>query len=107
MHQQLEHLAIRARQPNVSLRIIPLTRGAHPGQLGGFTNLTLSNDVSDVVYVDTLAGQLFLEDTTDLTRHRRLFAALEELALTPAQSLDAIDVGITRLNPSDRHQRVE
>ena len=87
MADQLEHLAARAEQPNVSIRLLPFTLGAHPGQPGGFCYLALpQTDVSDVVYVDNLAGQLFLETPDDLARHQRVLKALDRVALSPIES---------------------
>ena len=90
MSDQLKALLDRADQPNINLRIVLLSAGAHPGQQGGFTILDLPRDVSDVVYVDTLAGQLFLETPEELERHRRIFHSLDQIALGQAESKEAL-----------------
>jgi hypothetical protein len=46
--------------------------------------------VSDVVYIDSLAGQLFLESPDDLERHRRVFAALRRISLDTESSQAAL-----------------
>ena len=87
MAEQLARLATLADQPNMSIRLLPFTLGAHPGQPGGFCYISLpQSDVSDVVYVDGLGGQLFLETPENLARHRRVLKALDRVALTLSES---------------------
>jgi len=92
MAEQLHHLVdLLDRIERVSIRLIPFDRGAHPGQPGGFCLLRLpEEEVSDVVYVDSLAGQLFLETTEDLTRHERVLARLQDIALTRDETREAL-----------------
>ena len=91
MHQQLLKLLEVADHPHVSIRVLPFDLGAHPGQAGGFTILTLPQpEVSDVVYVDSLAGQLFLENPVDLERHRRVWGVLYERALDEEATKEAL-----------------
>ncbi len=47
-------------------------------------------EVPDVVYVDSLAGQLFLEQVEDLERHRRVWTVLHERALDEHQTPKAL-----------------
>ena len=91
MQEQIAHLIRAADRSETHILILPLDRGAHPGQVGGFSILTLPQaQVSDVVYVDSSAGQLFLETTDQLVRYREIFHTLRETALTPAASLEAL-----------------
>jgi transcriptional regulator with XRE-family HTH domain len=90
MRRQIQHMVEMAQLPSVSLRLLPLAAGAHPAQSAGpFTILSLPRDVSDVVYVDSLVvGQLFLENPADLSRCRRVFAALIAKSVTQEALLD-------------------
>lgn len=92
MRRQIEHVVETAGLPNVHLRLLPFRAGAHPAQgAGPFTILSLPRDVSDVVYVDLLAvGQLFLEDPADLSRCRRVFAALIDESMDETASQEAL-----------------
>ncbi len=91
MREQLQRIMEIMRIPHVEVRMLPFALGAHPGQSGGFTILTMPQaDVSDVVYVDSLAGQLFLESPEDLDRHRRVWSDLHERALGEDQTLEAL-----------------
>jgi transcriptional regulator with XRE-family HTH domain len=82
MRTQIGHLLEVSDRDNVNIHLVPLDQGGYPGQLGGFTILTLPRDLSDVVYIDTLAGQLFLESQDEVARHRRAFDAALAKALT-------------------------
>jgi transcriptional regulator with XRE-family HTH domain len=91
MREQISHLLNATETTGVEIRVLPLAHGAHPGQQGGFVILTMpQSQVSDVVYVDSLAGQLFLETTEELARHRRVFSTLIELSLDTEASQGAL-----------------
>jgi transcriptional regulator with XRE-family HTH domain len=87
MRRQLKHLSSAMKQPDIEVLIVPLERGAHPGQQGDFTVLTLPQEqVSDVVYIDSVGGQIFLETMDEIARHRRIFEAIREKSLDPSAS---------------------
>jgi transcriptional regulator with XRE-family HTH domain len=91
MREQLRQLMVAAERPGTEILVVPLARGAHPGQQGDFTILTLPQaQIFDVVYIDSLAGQIFLETPEEVERHRRVFAAIRDLALDPRASLEAL-----------------
>jgi transcriptional regulator with XRE-family HTH domain len=91
MRDQLAHLLQVSDRPDTEILILPLDRGAHPGQQGGFTILTLPQaQVFDVVYIDSIAGQLFLERPDEINRHRQIFAALRQIALSADASIEAL-----------------
>ncbi|MFC6018738.1 Scr1 family TA system antitoxin-like transcriptional regulator [Plantactinospora solaniradicis] len=55
---QLEHLVNLAKQPNITLHVIPADAGAYPGIAGGFMLATLL-DTDVVLYLEnSMAGQL-------------------------------------------------
>jgi transcriptional regulator with XRE-family HTH domain len=71
----------------ISIRIIPFSHGAHAGQSSGFEYLTLPREeMSDVVYVDSLAGQDFYNTQESLARYRKVLTALDERALNCPES---------------------
>ena len=91
MREQIDHLIAAASRSETEILVVPLARGAHPGLPGGFTILTLPQpQVSDVVYIDSLAGQLFIETIDELARYRQIFHTLSDIALDPAASLEAL-----------------
>lgn len=105
MAGQLRHLMSLNERPHVSIRLIPFSAGAHPGQPGGFCLVVLPQDaVSDVVYVDSLAGQLFLESPEGVDRHRRVVAALSKIALSVDDSQRAFAHLLDTLQPAPGQQ---
>jgi transcriptional regulator with XRE-family HTH domain len=78
MLAQLRRLVELSEHPNVTIRALPFSSGASPGQRGGFTLLTLPDGASDVVYLETAAGFLFLDSPRELAHFRRLFATVED-----------------------------
>ena len=87
MKAQLARLAEAADLPNVTLQVIPYDVGGHPGMMGSFVIMQFGEPVaSDVVYIETMAGDLFLEQETDLGRYRAIFEHLRALALPPQAS---------------------
>jgi transcriptional regulator with XRE-family HTH domain len=82
MREQMEELVLRSRRPNITVQVIPLSAGAHPGMDSAFEILHLE-EVSDVVHVEGLVGTFFLQNVGDLVRYRRAFDQLRAIALSP------------------------
>ena len=87
MREQLDQLAERSRSSRVTVQVIPLEAGAHPGMDSAFAVLQLEA-VSDVVYVEGLMGYFFLQNQGDVVRYRRAFDQLRAVALSPSDSRD-------------------
>jgi len=85
MRTQLAALAERSRIGNVTLQVIPYQTGAHPGVNSSFIILHLE-EVQDVVYVEGLIGNFYLQSPNDVSRYRRTFDQLRALALGPQDS---------------------
>ena len=91
MKAQLEHLAEAAELPQVTLQALPYAVGGHPGMPGSFVILQYADaGIGDVVYIETQAGDLFLESDTDLSRFGAIFEHLRALALPPDESVALI-----------------
>lgn len=94
MLEQVLHLRDSAQQPNITLQVIPFSAGAHTGMSGSFVVMQFADPVApDIVYLDSTGGDLFLEEETDIRRHRLSFEHLRAVALSP----DASTRLITRL----------
>lgn len=92
MRAQLIALAERAVLPNVTLQIVPFEAGAHPGIDSTFTILGFAErDMHDVVYVEGLMGQFYLERPTDIERYHRVFGEIAAKALDPENSIARIE----------------
>ncbi|MGW7412786.1 helix-turn-helix domain-containing protein [Streptomyces sp. NPDC054863] len=85
MQAQREHILEIAQLPNVTLQIVPVAKGAHPG-LGGAFTLLESETEPPVVYVDSPAGNLYLEKKHDVRKFTATFDLLRATALDPEES---------------------
>jgi transcriptional regulator with XRE-family HTH domain len=91
MTAQLRHLAGRAELPNVTLQVLPYDVGGHPGMEGAFAILQFGEpSAKDVVYIETQAGDLFLETEIDTNRFTAVFEHLRTQALPPGPSVSFI-----------------
>jgi hypothetical protein len=87
MGAQLAHLLDAAKKPHVTIQVIPYDVGAHPGMPGAFVYMEFGEPVDpDLVYVDTLAGDLFLEADDDLRLYGSMFDHLRAIALSPSKT---------------------
>jgi hypothetical protein len=82
MREQLAHLATMSTVDNVTLQVLPLAVGAHPGMDGSFVVLGFPHESDpDTVYVTMATGGVFQEKPDELSRYTGIFARLTELAL--------------------------
>lgn len=86
MRDQLRKLIEVSEEPNITLQVIPYGAGAHPGMHGNFTILKYGNDNPDVVYIESIANDLFLEESTEIARYMLVFEHLRAIAVSPEQS---------------------
>jgi len=87
MRAQAAHLVDVARRPNVTVQIIPFEAGAHPGMPGSFSHLEFGDPLDpELVHIDTMAGDLFLEAEADIRRYRSMFDHLRAIALSPSKT---------------------
>lgn len=84
---QLDRLVQAAKAPNITLQVIPFSAGAHPGMPGQFITLDFADPTdTDLIYIDSMAGDLFLESDEDVARYRDVFDNLVAIALSPRKS---------------------
>jgi hypothetical protein len=87
MHAQVQALIQRAAQANVTVQVIPFEAGAHPAINSTFEILHFEEAAPDVVYVEGLLGQHYLEGPKELARYRRVFDQLRAHALGPRDTM--------------------
>jgi uncharacterized protein DUF5753 len=87
MAAQLRALAEISRLPHITIQVIPFVVGAHAGMPGSFVVMDFP-DAADpaLVYLDSMAGDLFLERDADVRRYGVTFEHLQAAALNPADS---------------------
>ena len=88
MRLQLQHLIEAAEQGKTTLQVVPFSAGAHAGTTGPFVILGLPEPTEpDLVYVETLAGDIYLEERVDVDRYTLAFERLLAAALHPDDSV--------------------
>jgi transcriptional regulator with XRE-family HTH domain len=91
MREQLAYLIETAALPNVTLQVLPYEAGAHPGMPGSFVYMEFADPHDpDLVYVDTQAGDLFLESDSELKIYASMFNHLRAMALSPPRTTTMI-----------------
>jgi transcriptional regulator with XRE-family HTH domain len=91
MYGQLAHLLKAAEWPSVTLQVLPLSSGAHPGLRGPFCILEFPERTdSDVVYTESVAGHAYLERDSEVRACAEAFDLLRAAAMSPADSAASI-----------------
>jgi transcriptional regulator with XRE-family HTH domain len=83
---QLQRLADAADYSNVSIRVLPLSIGAHPGNDGTFEIVNLPPPDPSVVFVEYRAGGIYMEQE-EVNLYSDIFMRLEDAAMDSQQSL--------------------
>ncbi|MFF7599899.1 helix-turn-helix domain-containing protein [Streptomyces mirabilis] len=90
MREQLSHLLSASESGNITLQVLPFSRGAHCAALGSFVILGGAEPSLDVVYVDLHVGSVFMEKEAELDRYRLAFEYLRAQALDIEASRELI-----------------
>ncbi|MEU0150597.1 helix-turn-helix domain-containing protein [Micromonospora fulviviridis] len=85
--EQLAHIIKVAALPNVTVQVLTLAAGAHLAVHGGFEVLTFADGDPPLGYIETLAGELFLESPEEIRRLTGVHEHLLSLALSPRESI--------------------
>ena len=87
MAEQLRHVSDMARQPHITLQVLPYSVGAHAGMHGAFVVMDFPDPADpELVYIENMASALFLEKKADIRRYAETFDRLRAAALNPADS---------------------
>jgi transcriptional regulator with XRE-family HTH domain len=89
MSDQMDHLLNAVEQQNISLRIVPLNAGYHPGMLGPFSIYEFAS-VSPIVYLEHSFACAFLHDAEGVGRYRALAKLLADKALSEEASQELL-----------------
>jgi hypothetical protein len=91
MKAQVKHLLNLAGMPKVTLQVIPFSAGTHAGTQGPFTILEFPDEEDpDAVYVETVAGELFVEAFEEVNRFKIAFERLTAVALSPEDTIEFV-----------------
>jgi transcriptional regulator with XRE-family HTH domain len=88
MREQLRHLREIADLPQVTLQVVPFSRGGHAGAGGSFGVLRFAEpDLPDVVYIEQLTSALYLDRRSEVDHYMEVMNRLSADALTPKETL--------------------
>jgi transcriptional regulator with XRE-family HTH domain len=91
MRAQLEHLIQVSHRGNVTVQVLPFSEGGHPGTLGSLAILEFPEEVhSPVAYVETFAGDVYLEKEEDMRRVTLTYTHMHAAALSARKSAELI-----------------
>nr|WP_158239614.1 helix-turn-helix transcriptional regulator [Streptomyces carminius] len=99
MRAQLQYLAHYAREvPNVTLQVLPFSKGAHAALHGSFTILDFPDPAEPVVvYLDTPGGNLYMQKPHDIRRFDADFGRLRGMALDEEESAQFLETLLEEL----------
>lgn len=89
MYEQMLHLLFASSRPQCSIRVVPVSAGAHSLVLGSFTIFGYSEG-EPVIYVEHQTTSQFLESREELRSYRATLKRLANVALDDAQSREFI-----------------
>ncbi|MGW6930353.1 helix-turn-helix domain-containing protein [Lentzea sp. NPDC054927] len=89
MKAQLLHILAMTVRPYITVRVVPISVGAHAGAAGSFVRLGYEK-FEPVVYLEGERTGLFLEDKDSLAYYDDVLKALDGLALDEEQSRELI-----------------
>jgi transcriptional regulator with XRE-family HTH domain len=91
MREQLDRLLKASYLPSVSIRVVPFRAGALPAGNNKFIILGFDRPaIADVVYVESLSGELVLDHESDLKVYNNAYETLSGMAASAEQTRDLI-----------------
>ncbi|WP_330180165.1 helix-turn-helix domain-containing protein [Nocardia sp. NBC_01503] len=91
-HSQLDHLAELAARPDITVQVLPDHVGGPAISDTAFTLLRFAaTELSDIAYLQHLAGAQFLDKTGDLDRFNAIWDRLSVCAAPPEYTADLLD----------------
>lgn len=92
MQAQLRDLTEVSELPHVTFQVIPFNVGAHAGMPGSFVLMQFAEAaIPDVIYIDSMAGDLFLEEESEVRRYTLVFEHLRAVAVSPDASRSLVE----------------
>jgi transcriptional regulator with XRE-family HTH domain len=81
MREQIARLREATSQPNITVRVLPFSAGAHPGLTGSFIVLRFAEKAMNMVYVELRGSAVYLDGEKDTSIYESSFQTLSALAL--------------------------
>jgi transcriptional regulator with XRE-family HTH domain len=90
LRAQHAHIVELAKRSNITVQVLRFAAGATLSDRGAFAVLTFERDEPPLGYIETPAGELFLESPKEIDRLNSVYDHLRTLAMTPAESVKFI-----------------
>ncbi|MCC3651714.1 helix-turn-helix domain-containing protein [Streptomyces sp. S07_1.15] len=88
MRAQLEHMIAVAERPNITIQVLPFSRGAHSGMFGPYLLMSFPQVASlDLVLTESPTGNIWMEGESEVACCRALFDDARTAALPPTESI--------------------
>jgi transcriptional regulator with XRE-family HTH domain len=92
MEAQLERLIEAAKEPKITLQVMPFGSGAHAAEAGSFIILRFpEHDLPDVVYLEQLTSALYLDKREDSERYSEVMERLSVESEPPEKTADILN----------------
>jgi transcriptional regulator with XRE-family HTH domain len=91
MRAQLVRLVEAAREPNITLQVVPFRSGGHAAEAGAFTIMRFPEvDLPDVVYLEHLTSALYLDKREDVERYTEVMERLSVEGESPERTIEIL-----------------
>jgi transcriptional regulator with XRE-family HTH domain len=91
MRAQLVRLIEAAREPNITLQVVPFRSGGHAAEAGAFTLMRFPEvDLPDVVYLEHLTSALYLDKREDVEKYTEVMERLSVEGESPERTIDIL-----------------
>jgi transcriptional regulator with XRE-family HTH domain len=91
MRGQLERLILVAKEPHVTLQVMPFRVGGHAAESGPFTLMRFPEfDLPDVVYIEQLTSAVYLDKREDVERYTEVMERLGVESDPPERTTDIL-----------------
>lgn len=98
MREQLQYLINSSERAHITIHVVPFSSGAYVGQDGAFSILGFTEPHNpDVVYIESPAGNLYLEEPETVQRKIDAFNRIRQAALNKQETSTFIRTIITEL----------
>ncbi len=88
---QLNRLIELDQSPNITIQVVPFSKGVYTGQSGQFTIFEFPDpEDAPVAYQEGLFGDVYVEDANDVARYTLAAARFREMALDAGASTEFI-----------------
>ena len=91
MRAQLVRLIEAAREPNITLQVVPFRSGGHAAEAGAFTVMRFPEvDLPDVVYLEHLTSALYLDKREDVEKYTEVMERLSVEGDSPERTIEIL-----------------